>query len=332
VFLDTLDVLALQTYFMCVDTHKGCLMHKLKELRTRVGFTQKELAEKLGTTQQTVARWESEHTGIPVAMLKDIAVLFGRSVDDLLGVERWPHQRKAAAVAQTNHAIPWGTLAIKFAFGTREYPIDESQRGQLRRAVRPDDYEFKGQKGWLEFTALDNRLVILNVNSLMEVHLVSDAAEGMPHFASPETYRSLTEQTSTEEIGPVVTQERQELIAQLAPEEPDAKKATLIAKAAMSDLRVVFADGREETFYLSQEAVTNIYILQDRLHEVGANVFLVVDEEGDEVLRFVNLSSVAALEVPLEKYLHHIADDINDADVAVLEKYNTQKTRGRKTT
>lgn len=38
---------------------------KLREYRKKLGLTQESLAEKLGTTGNTVARWEREEIGIP---------------------------------------------------------------------------------------------------------------------------------------------------------------------------------------------------------------------------------------------------------------------------
>lgn len=54
---------------------------KIQTLRTSKGWSQEELAKKLGTTAPNVSRWENNH-GVPsVDSLKDLSKLFGVSVD-----------------------------------------------------------------------------------------------------------------------------------------------------------------------------------------------------------------------------------------------------------
>ena len=59
-------------------------MKRLRELRESLRLTQEELAKSLNTTQQTIARWESGKSQPNISALKDLAVIFGTSVDDLL--------------------------------------------------------------------------------------------------------------------------------------------------------------------------------------------------------------------------------------------------------
>jgi transcriptional regulator with XRE-family HTH domain len=54
---------------------------KIQTLRTSKGWSQEDLAKKLGTTAPNVSRWENNH-GIPsVDSLKDLSKLFEVSVD-----------------------------------------------------------------------------------------------------------------------------------------------------------------------------------------------------------------------------------------------------------
>jgi DNA-binding XRE family transcriptional regulator len=61
---------------------------KLKELRTKKGLSQEELAQKLFITRETVSRYESGTRSPDLATLKRIAVFFDVSLDELLGNER----------------------------------------------------------------------------------------------------------------------------------------------------------------------------------------------------------------------------------------------------
>ncbi len=61
---------------------------KLKSIRKQTGFSQEQLAEKLGVSRQAVTKWETE-AGIPdIENIMAISSLFDISIDELLGNER----------------------------------------------------------------------------------------------------------------------------------------------------------------------------------------------------------------------------------------------------
>jgi len=62
-------------------------MLKLQELRIAAGLTQRELAEKIGVKNYTVANWEQNRTEPSIKDLIDLANYFECSVDYLLGRE-----------------------------------------------------------------------------------------------------------------------------------------------------------------------------------------------------------------------------------------------------
>lgn len=59
---------------------------RIKELRLEKGFTQKELARKLNTTNSAVCDWEKGRTQPDLQTLASIATLFDVSADYLLGL------------------------------------------------------------------------------------------------------------------------------------------------------------------------------------------------------------------------------------------------------
>ena len=59
---------------------------RVKELRIECGWTQKEVAEKLKTTNSAVCDWEKGRTQPDLEMLVALATLFNESVDYLLGL------------------------------------------------------------------------------------------------------------------------------------------------------------------------------------------------------------------------------------------------------
>jgi transcriptional regulator with XRE-family HTH domain len=285
-------------------------MNKLKELRSRYGLKQKDVAEKLGTTQQTIARWETGQTAIPVAQLKDLAALFSCSVDELLGFELHPTERTGAAFGRADHQRPFGTLRVGFGFGSRAYPIDEQQRDYVVEKLRPG-FDLDGHKGWLQFGTLDNRLVFLNPAYLADVALVSDDKEQMPYWASPQTYQNLTRGVPVRQLGPIVIEEREQVIRSLFDKDGNdevTSEEEERAEMAMNQATVFYPDGRTSAHFLTDETTTDFNNLSMNVDDVGRNAFIAVGEEGSD-LHFINLSAVAAIEVPLEKYLEYLDHD-----------------------
>ena len=65
------------------------LGQRLKELREEKGFTQKQLAEKLGINSVTYLHYEKEQREPPLTLLADISRFYGVSVDYLLGISEY---------------------------------------------------------------------------------------------------------------------------------------------------------------------------------------------------------------------------------------------------
>ena len=59
---------------------------RIKELRLENGLTQKQLAEKLHTTNSAVCDWEKGRTQPDLETLASVAEFFGVSADYLLGL------------------------------------------------------------------------------------------------------------------------------------------------------------------------------------------------------------------------------------------------------
>ena len=64
------------------------LAKNIRDFRKAHGWTQLELAEKLGTNQQAITSYENEHSKPPIDRLPFIAALFGVTVDELIGVKK----------------------------------------------------------------------------------------------------------------------------------------------------------------------------------------------------------------------------------------------------
>lgn len=88
---------------------------RLKNIRKQAGFSQEQLAEKLGVSRQAVTKWETE-AGIPdIENIMAISALFGISIDEMLSGEKSRKEQK------------------DFLFESiTEYDIDEPKRFDLK--------------------------------------------------------------------------------------------------------------------------------------------------------------------------------------------------------
>ena len=56
----------------------------IKSVRIELGYTQKQIAEKLGVVESCYANWEQGRTEPNISTLRKLGEIFGVSVDELL--------------------------------------------------------------------------------------------------------------------------------------------------------------------------------------------------------------------------------------------------------
>ena len=66
------------------------LGQRIYEIRTAMGWSQVDLAKRLGVAKQTVSNWENENIQPSIEMLVRLARLFNVTTDYLLGLENTP--------------------------------------------------------------------------------------------------------------------------------------------------------------------------------------------------------------------------------------------------
>ena len=83
-------------------------MNRLKALRASRDWTQQDLAERLNTTRQSVARYESGDRNIEIPIILKLCDIFGCSADYLLGRSDLPDPQLTAdeaALIQSYRAL-----------------------------------------------------------------------------------------------------------------------------------------------------------------------------------------------------------------------------------
>lgn len=74
-----------------LENKRGNMLgQRICELRTALGWSQVELAKRLGVAKQTVSNWENENIQPSIEMLIRLANLFCVTTDYMLGLEKIP--------------------------------------------------------------------------------------------------------------------------------------------------------------------------------------------------------------------------------------------------
>ncbi|MER9775536.1 helix-turn-helix domain-containing protein [Mesorhizobium sp. M0220] len=266
----------------------------MRELRVRLGMTQKDLAEQMATTQQTVARWETGKTQLNVEQIKDLCLTLKCTVEELLGwkidVEEWRTSPFAIADAETRY----GTLRIKTTVGSRQYPIDEKARESILRQLKElhNLRRNNTSRPWLYCWSLDNKILLINPQYVRTIELIGDDVEEMPEYYHPEIYRALDDWDKGE-ISGKLKKECDAIIAEMGDQE---------AVRMASYVRVTYDDGEDEWNFLDEETATTFFGLEAATFDVPQCSFAEVEEEGYYRARYANLDRVAVMEVPSDRY------------------------------
>lgn len=75
-------------------------MLRIAEAREARGWTQEQLAQAIGTTQQTVQRWESGQTDPQVSKVEAISKALGITMSFLLGVDSAGNEKDVLSAAE----------------------------------------------------------------------------------------------------------------------------------------------------------------------------------------------------------------------------------------
>lgn len=261
----------------------------LKNIRTQQNLTQKQLAERMDTTQQTVARWETGKTALSSAHIKQLSSVLHCTPQDLMGWEIEDEGFDGEMLLE--HGFPYGTLRLTMSFGTQEHPIGDLDRDAVsafleRRSVV--NYRNDGTE-WLAVATLNKRLLLANPASLRAVGIVSDDIEAMPDVQAEEgeTFGWDGDHDGLEDSG-------------------EAQRGQIEHTEA---LRVIFMDGTEEEYFLSEEVANDVYFVLTG-NDVGDGCFLTVqNDEAGHHRKVINMGHIAMLDLPAELFASLTSDE-----------------------
>lgn len=161
---------------------------RLAAIRVELGFTQQQVAEQLGTTQQAVGRWEKGTSEPTLAQLRDLAMMFGCAVTDLMGRrlvsgpipttevtddvldDDYGDNKNRRKKALTSGY--WGHVGILLhgEQWTKWYPVTRMEVDWVYHRIQNcDDAE-----PWLTVTTLSNRELVVNTANVQRVWFRQD--------------------------------------------------------------------------------------------------------------------------------------------------------------
>lgn len=157
-------------------------MNNIKKFRLSFGYTQKELAKMLETTQQSLARWEKGESEPKQAVLKSMALLFSTTIDDLLG--RSPINNVLVSnryyIFGQDDGIDgyWGHIGVLLKGQQKHhwFPITKQTSCDLYDLLKTHQIDQVNQS-FISIHTLNNRVLWLNFKKIKGIALLDDAVD-----------------------------------------------------------------------------------------------------------------------------------------------------------
>ena len=75
------------------------------QYRKKAGLSQEELANKLGVSRQAVSKWETNATTPDIAILPQLALFFGVSIDTLFSMNQDDYTERISKMIRDEYSI-----------------------------------------------------------------------------------------------------------------------------------------------------------------------------------------------------------------------------------
>ena len=140
------------------------LGEKLNLMRKNSGFTQEEIAVRLGVSPQAVSKWENDLSCPDIMLLPEIAKLYGKTVDELLCTDSFNETNEKASViedkkSEPNADIQEDSLRKNSSSGKMFLKVNVVSQNGDNINVRLPVTLFKSVKGLLESIKINNSAV-----------------------------------------------------------------------------------------------------------------------------------------------------------------------------
>lgn len=123
----------------------------IRVLRTDAQMTQRQLAQKLGITEQAISKWERGFGSPDITLLSDLSDLFGVGIEKILAGELQPNERDRGNMKKIKFYVCPDCGGVTTATGGAEVsccgrklqplvPSEVTQEHQLKIETVEDDY------------------------------------------------------------------------------------------------------------------------------------------------------------------------------------------------
>lgn len=283
-------------------------MKNLKMLREKSRLTQVELAQQVGTTQQTIARWEAGKTEPNLAALRDLALCLGTTVDNLVGRPSVIEHQTADPFARFfgDDSGYWGNIGLRLpqASFSRWYPITTATMRRLFSSLQSATAD-----SWISFQTLNNKMVFCRpalVNAFTFLDEAEDHIEGDWQVGPAdveglqiEVYECL-ERLMYERHSAHADEQFSERLIRLANEiieEHDLDDEAL--KEICVDTRVTYKDGSSQLLSCSADRLADLIFQIDLDAELSGCPMLHLDDNYGDHSVFISAGFVSLMELPL---------------------------------
>lgn len=281
----------------------------LRERRLQFRVSQAQLADQVGVSQQTIARWETSGQ-IPAKYLKDLAVSMGARVEDFLpkaDPSTAPQPPGKEAQKDEDDSLPFGDVCIRFAgapeSGARYYPITHGTMQRIQEELGDAGCGFVKSAPWFQFEALNNKWVAINAAHVERVTFVDDNVEAMTSYEHDEVYKAARElwdqMPSAEKLSAENYPYSAKLVGQVANLIRPGEDETLLD---LEGVKCEFTSGSCVRHILSKDAAGSLEFLFDAVdpQDILPNTYLSLSFPDEGRFENLRLGSLRMIEASLQ--------------------------------
>lgn len=281
-------------------------MEKLKILRKSCNYTQKDLADILGVKSKDISDWESNKSQPELKTLRDLAVIFGTSVLDILSNDtvsttHWQPWQKEKIIDSF-----WGHIGILLCNSTniKWYPITSATAQRIQESLC---YDQDIHDQLLSVDTLNNHFLIINTKSIKKISLLDDSSDAPENWEIPwdgyqglgaeEYYNLIVEYFWDEEYFYENTSEKLQLVIKDLIEENNFTEENV--DEITHNINIYFSDNTSESISIEYDSKFVDTIMDIELG-VSSRFRCFEDLNGEK--HFISEENIGLIDIPLYLY------------------------------
>ncbi|MCO6515077.1 MAG: helix-turn-helix transcriptional regulator [Snodgrassella sp.] len=291
-------------------------MEKLKNLRKLYNYKQKDLAARLGVKSKDISDWELNKSQPELKILRDIAVIFGTSVYDLLNndvvtITSWQPWNTDKRIDSF-----WGHIGILLYNSNviKWYPVTSATANKVECDLHDDQPDT--QTKILAVETLNNRVLFINKSKIKKISLLGDSSDMPKDWELPwdgyqglgaEEYYNLIEEYffNYEHFCENTSEKLQIIIDELIKKNRITEDNVL---ELINDVYIYFHDNTTETISIGDASA-----LFDSIMDIEFEMsrFIHFEDHNGEI-HFIPIENIGLIDTPLYLYKTGFHELINN--------------------